>query len=253
MFPMNRPIVTGLIAITVLTAGAARAQVVVVPNANGSTEGNSNDFYPFDLGLVNGAVPSIRCQQLLSASQFPSAEGMLTITGIAFRADGPLGTAFGPQSMTAQIDLSTSPMTPATLSTTFASNVGPDDTVVFKGQLTLSSRDTGPAGGPKAFDMTIPMQSPFVYDPVSGNLLLDVRVSSVATTSVFDSVNISPVMETVEALNVDAPTASFPALDLGLVTQFEFTPVPEPGTLALTGIAAIGWVTFWRRRWQSNG
>jgi hypothetical protein len=27
------------------------------------------------------------------------------------------------------------------------------------------------------------------------------------------------------------------------------TAVPEPGTLALAGMAAIGWVTFWRRRW----
>jgi hypothetical protein len=31
------------------------------------------------------------------------------------------------------------------------------------------------------------------------------------------------------------------------------TAVPEPGTLALASVAAIGWVTFWRRRWQSNG
>jgi autotransporter-associated beta strand protein len=28
-----------------------------------------------------------------------------------------------------------------------------------------------------------------------------------------------------------------------------YTPVPEPGTLALTGLAAVGWVAFWRRRW----
>jgi hypothetical protein len=30
-----------------------------------------------------------------------------------------------------------------------------------------------------------------------------------------------------------------------------YTPiaVPEPGTLALASVAAIGWVTFWRRRW----
>ena len=27
--------------------------------------------------------------------------------------------------------------------------------------------------------------------------------------------------------------------------------VPEPGTLGLTGLAVIGWVTYWRRR-QSN-
>jgi hypothetical protein len=29
-----------------------------------------------------------------------------------------------------------------------------------------------------------------------------------------------------------------------------FTAVPEPGTLLLAGSAAVGWVAFWRRRWQ---
>jgi hypothetical protein len=30
------------------------------------------------------------------------------------------------------------------------------------------------------------------------------------------------------------------------------TAVPEPGAFALLGVAAIGWVTFWRRRWQAT-
>jgi fibronectin-binding autotransporter adhesin len=46
---------------------------------------------------------------------------------------------------------------------------------------------------------------------------------------------------------------SFDAADQTLSLTYSPTPVPEPGTLALTGMAAIGWVTFWRRRWQSNG
>src|SRR5258708_695057 len=37
----------------------------------------------------------------------------------------------------------------------------------------------------------------------------------------------------------------------GQTLSLTYTPtaVPEPGTLALAGMAAIGWVTFWRRRW----
>ncbi len=31
-----------------------------------------------------------------------------------------------------------------------------------------------------------------------------------------------------------------------------FTPVPEPGALALCGVAAVGWVTYWRRRWSAD-
>jgi hypothetical protein len=30
---------------------------------------------------------------------------------------------------------------------------------------------------------------------------------------------------------------------------FTLTPVPEPSALALAGVAAAGWVTYWRRRW----
>jgi autotransporter-associated beta strand protein len=37
----------------------------------------------------------------------------------------------------------------------------------------------------------------------------------------------------------------------GHTLSLTYTPtaVPEPGTLALAGLAAVGWVTYWRRRW----
>ena len=39
--------------------------------------------------------------------------------------------------------------------------------------------------------------------------------------------------------------------EAGQMLSLTYTPtaVPEPGTLALASVAAIGWVTFWRRRW----
>jgi hypothetical protein len=42
------------------------------------------------------------------------------------------------------------------------------------------------------------------------------------------------------------------AADQTLSLTYTPTAVPEPGSLALSGIAAIGWVTFWRRQWQAN-
>jgi hypothetical protein len=52
--------------------------------------------------------------------------------------------------------LSTTSANPNALSTTFANNIGADDTVVFgAGALALSSAFTGPAGGPKNFDIVI--------------------------------------------------------------------------------------------------
>jgi fibronectin-binding autotransporter adhesin len=46
---------------------------------------------------------------------------------------------------------------------------------------------------------------------------------------------------------------SLDSTDQTLSLTYTPTAVPEPGAFVLTGMAAIGWVTFWRRRWQSNG
>ncbi len=70
------------------------------------------------------------------------------------------------------------------LSTTFANNVGPDDTIVFnRGPLALTS------AGTDLFDITINFDTPFLYDPALGNLLLDVRNfgGTPNTTPAFDS------------------------------------------------------------------
>jgi hypothetical protein len=42
---------------------------------------------------------------------------------------------------------------------------------------------------------------------------------------------------------------SLDAADHMLSLTYTPSAVPEPGTLALTGLAAIGWVGYWRRRW----
>jgi hypothetical protein len=37
-----------------------------------------------------------------------------------------------------------------------------------------------------------------------------------------------------------------------LLDAVSVTPVPEPGALALSAMSAIGWVTYWRRRWKQT-
>src|SRR5438093_6501897 len=56
-----------------------------------------------------------------------------------------------------------------------ANNVGGNDTVVFQGPITLSSRFVGPSSGPKEFDIIVPLSTPFTYDPRQGNLLVEFR------------------------------------------------------------------------------
>src|SRR5262249_21659069 len=159
----------------------ASAAVVIVPNNLAATEGDISNGLPFNIGAFS--LSSQRYQQVFAASAFASVSGPHLITQIAFRPDAQIGGAFSSIIPNIQINLSTTSATPDGLSATFANNVGSDDTVVFSGSLSLSSAFTGPPGGPKAFDIIINLQTPFLYNPSAGNLLLDVRNFSGGTTA----------------------------------------------------------------------
>ena len=200
---------------------------VVVPNSARTIEGNSNNSFPFNISIVG--LPSQRYQQVYAASQFG---GGGLITQIVFRPDAGAGHAFTSTLPDMQIDLSTTSAPDDGLSTTFANNVGADDTVVFaRGALTLSSAFTGPPSGPKDFDIIITLTTPFLYNPALGNLLLDVRNFGAGSTCSFDAVNtpgdgVSRVFSTTSVNDTTGSTDS-----LGLVTGFNI--VPEPGTAML--------------------
>jgi hypothetical protein len=244
------------LAVTVLglLAGGmeqARASLVVVPNANTSVEGNSNNGFPFNIVIQN--FSSQRYQQVYDSSQFSSLGGPVLIHQILFRPDAFTGAAFSSTLPSIQIDLSTTSATPASLSTTYANNVGADDRVVFgPGPLSLSSSFTGPPGGPKAFDIVINLTTPFLYNPANGNLLMDVRNFLGGATTQFDSISSSTVTGRVWNSDVNAPTGTI-AGDAGLVTEFGFGPaVPEPSTLVAASFSVIVCVCYaLRRRMQS--
>jgi len=219
--------------------GAVGRAEIIVPNVLANTEGNGNNNFPFD------STTPMRYQQVYASSQFPG-EGL--ITQIAFRPDGLVGLAFNVTINDIQIDLSTTAAAPDALSATFASNVGANDTVVYNGALTLSSQDTGPAGGPKDFDIVIHLTTPFLYNPAAGNLLLDVRnVSGLPSGAAggFDSENL--VGDSVSRVlgGINDTTASLSDTE-GLVTGF--TVVPEPGTLILLAIGLVLVLISWRLR-----
>jgi len=226
-----------------LTAPRACAQIVVAPGANAAVEGNINNFFPFNIG---DSANFDRYQQVYGASEFTSLPtGGLLITQIAFRPDAIGGAAFSSTLPNVQINLSTTSTAVDAMSDTFASNVGANDTVVFSGALSLSSAFTGPAGGPKDFDILINLSTPFLYDPSAGNLLLDVRNFGGGTTTPFDAENtvgdgVSRVATYADGVN---PATGDFRDSVGLVTRFTFAPdigvVPEPGTLALAGTGLL--------------
>jgi hypothetical protein len=119
-------------------------------------------------------IDALRSQQVYQYSQFPA--GPILITELRFRPAGaPYGNAFVTTITNIQISLSTTTNFPDRLSTTFANNVGTNNTVVYSGPLTISSADTGSDGGLRDNDIVIHLQTPFVYDSTLGNLLLDIR------------------------------------------------------------------------------
>jgi hypothetical protein len=142
------------------------AESVVVPNIMATADSQ------FGSGILKAS--NYHAQAVYSAANFPEDIG-LVITELRFRPDYFHGRAFTTTVQNIQFNLSTTTRNPESLSSTFANNVGPDDTVVFNGPLTISSQFIGPATGPKDFDIIIPLTTPFLYNPAAGHLLVDLR------------------------------------------------------------------------------
>jgi len=205
---------------------AGYAQTVVTPQTSRSAEGNSNNLYPFTPG---GGMRSQRMQQVYAASDFAGTGAKIWITEIAFRPDAYSGSAFAVELPQVQVNLSTTLVAPDGLSPVFAVNLGTDDTVVFNGPLALSSQFTGPADGPKDFDIRIKLPAPFPYEPDKGNLLLDIRNFEAAEVPVA----LDAVMQYGDATSrvfsygltdsvYDSRGIADNFFSLGLVTQFTY-------------------------------
>jgi len=246
-----RRLTVGLAAVVVLVAVLRRleAAVVVAPSANASVEAAGENRYPL---LVNGGI---RYQQVYAASEFSALTGPELITQITFRPDGPAGGPFTQTISNVQVSLSTTSAAPNGLDTTFANNPGPDNTVTYSGPITISSADAPGPGNTRAFDVAINLQTPFLYDPANGNLLLDVLNSDPGNhiIGVFLDAAVGysdPVSRIVGWEGAPGATSGI-ASTMGLVTQFTTSPsvIPEPSILVVWSLlAALGVGCGWWRR-----
>ncbi len=238
------------------------ALVVVAPAAQTATEGSISNFYPFGMDSTNALnqnpLTSQRYQQAYDASLFSVYNAPLTISRIAFRPDYMLGSVFSTNLLDIQINMSTTPLELSSLTGIFADNVGGDDIIVVdRGGLTLSSSFTGPVNGPKDFDIIIDFDTPFVYDPSLGNLLLDIRnyagQQDKSIFPVFDAEFSSEIWR-IWTTNPDVDgvnSFSTPYYGaMGLVTQFTFeeaSVVPAPPAVLL-GLFGTWIVTRFHKR-----
>jgi uncharacterized protein (TIGR03437 family) len=157
--------------------GSSPPSGIVAPNGNATVAGDDNS------GLTQNSASSMEAQTVIDPDQFPT--GPIFVTGLAQRAApglGALNATFGQS-----VYLSTSPnwANPTghpLLSTTFANNVGPDNTLVYTGSTNVEGAACA-APGPCPFANSIPFTTPFLYNPGKGPLLIDQEITSLDLTS----------------------------------------------------------------------
>jgi len=196
---------------------------IVVPNSLEFTEGSALNSIP-----LSCSVPiTQRYQQIYLASEFGS--NICNINEIRFRTDA--SAPAGPNMRTQNdvtIQFSTTSVSPATLSTTYANNIGADVTTVFSGNLTFNISPPCGLPGPCPFDTIINLQNPFLYNPSMGNFLLDMRLADCTgannNQNFWDFIAGPPtIMNRLFNHDVNAPTGNIDA-GRGLVTQFVCEP-----------------------------
>jgi hypothetical protein len=164
-----------------LSMGAlpSMASTVVVPDGLDGREGSGSS------GILNQAG---REQTVYASTNFPA--GPISIQELHFRpnvTDYMPGSAFNATIWDLQIVMSITSAQPGGLSPNFNENTGPNAEPVVSGAVTLFSTFTGPDSGPKDFDIIVPLNHPFLYDPAQGNLLVDIQNLSGDATSPVDA------------------------------------------------------------------
>jgi hypothetical protein len=130
-----------------------------------------------------------------------------------------------------QMSLSTSNNPVGALDVTFANNVG-GDAAVF-------ATITPPAGTPPT-NAPVSFLGSFNYDPNLGDLLVDIVRTAGTATGVGLDAGLAPG-QVDRAFSYDSTVTALVANQGGyaLRTEFETTPIPEPGALTLVALGAV--------------
>lgn len=209
-----------VIAIACMFCQNSHGYSLVVPNyAVSSQLANSAD------GMFANIA---REQTIYGASEFPPYP--IVITQIQWRPDIFVGRAITNVAISnIQINLSTTKRSPDQLSLNFDQNTGSDETAVFGGYIVLGTFFTVLTNGTTGFDISVPLQTPFVYDSSKGNLLVDVRNFSGGTANLYDNSMSSSSDAVSRIFSSDANAINASAYDTGGgAMQLTYNATPPP-------------------------
>jgi hypothetical protein len=196
---------------------------LIVPNYAVSYQPNN---------LKNTFVGLLRLQTVYGSNQFPAYP--VVISELRWRPDVSVNGPLTDSIPNLQINLSTTLTNADHLNSSFAKNIGTNETMVFSGPLTISTAFASLTNGTKAFDISVPLQNPFIYDATKGNLLVDVRNFNGGSPALYTS-GLTTSTDTVSRAysgNVNATTvASFDTA--GEAMQIIFNPAPVPPTISV--------------------
>lgn len=215
----------------------AQGATLVTPDPSFATiEGGQSNIFP--IGSSASSIPIY--QQVFGSSLF--TQGPILISSFAFRANGGESPSVVQSINLAslQVIMSTTSAAVDSLSTTFASNLGGDQTVVINSVSGFSQPTTltKSNGLTYDFDYVFTFSTPFLYDPSQGNLIFEIdnTYGSGSWFRQFDAL-ISSTDQTSRAFQGSTSNAD----TFGLVVQFTYTtPTPEPEMLSLLFGSLLG-------------
>lgn len=166
-----------LASTALLTAGLATGldaqQTVVIPNGMANAAGSTANNFPF--GYTGTAWPGLRTMACYDTSHF-TQQGInqpILIQSISWRANDTTASWTGGTHPNATIAMASAAVDYTAVTTTFASNVGPDYAVVYTGPVTVTAGAGAGTGTPSPFYITVQIPGAgFLYDPTAGNDLI---------------------------------------------------------------------------------